>query len=56
MLNTRKTPFMVLINKCDLAPRESLDRLKKNVAEMLAFCPHGAAGLLNINRQPSEPV
>lgn len=40
MLNTRKTPFMVLINKCDLAPRDALDRLKKNVAEMLAFCPH----------------
>ncbi len=40
MLNTRKTPFMVLVNKCDLAPRASLDRLKKNVAEMLAFCSH----------------
>lgn len=40
MLNTRKTPFMVLVNKCDLVPRESLERLKKNVANMLAFCSH----------------
>ncbi|WP_297670174.1 ribosome biogenesis GTPase Der [uncultured Desulfovibrio sp.] len=40
MLNTRKTPFMVLVNKCDLVPRASLDQLKKNVAEMLAFCSH----------------
>ena len=47
MLNTRKTPFMVLINKCDLAPRDSLARLKKNVAEMLAFCPH--VPILNVS-------
>ena len=40
MLDTRKTPFMVLVNKCDLVPRASLDQLKKNVGEMLAFCPH----------------
>ncbi|GAB1253372.1 ribosome biogenesis GTPase Der [Desulfovibrio sp. TH_2024_36128] len=40
MLNTRKTPFMVLINKCDLAPRNALDQLKKNISQMLAFCPH----------------
>ena len=40
MLNTRKTPFMVLINKCDLAPRNALDQLRKNVSELLSFCPH----------------
>ena len=40
MLNTRKTPFMVLINKCDLAPRNALDQLRKNVNELLSFCPH----------------
>ena len=40
MLNTRKTPFMVLINKCDLAPQHALEQLKKNVSQMLAFCSH----------------
>jgi GTP-binding protein len=40
MLITRKIPFMVLINKCDLVPRASLEQLKKNVAEALSFCPH----------------
>ena len=40
MLNTRKIPFMVLINKCDLAPRNALDQLRKNVSELLSFCPH----------------
>lgn len=40
MLNTRKTPFMIIINKCDLAPRNALDQLKKNITEMLSFCPH----------------
>lgn len=40
MLNTRKIPFMVLINKCDLAPRNALDQLRKNVNELLSFCAH----------------
>lgn len=40
MCNTRKIPFMVLINKCDLAPREAVAQLKKNVTEILSFCPH----------------
>ncbi|GHU90785.1 GTPase Der [Deltaproteobacteria bacterium] len=40
LLNTRKTPFLVLINKCDLAPREALKQLAKNVRAMLTFCTH----------------
>lgn len=40
MLNTRKTPFMILINKCDLAPRNALDQLRKNIHELLSFCQH----------------
>jgi len=40
MLDTRKTAFMVLINKCDLVPQRSLEQLKKNVVETLAFCKH----------------
>lgn len=40
MLNTRKIPFMVVINKCDLVPRASLEQLKKNVGQALSFCPH----------------
>jgi GTP-binding protein len=40
MLDTRKSPFLVLINKCDLAPRQSLARLRQNVRDMLVFCEH----------------
>ena len=40
MLDTRKTPFMVLINKCDLIPAAALAALKKNITETLAFCGH----------------
>ncbi len=40
LLDTRKTPFMVLVNKCDLVPAGTLRQLEKNVREMLAFCPH----------------
>lgn len=40
MLDTRKTPFLVLINKCDLVPCNALNQLKKNVGALLAFCPH----------------
>ncbi len=40
MLDERKTPFMVIINKSDLVPRESLKQLQKNLEEMLSFCPH----------------
>lgn len=40
MLDTRKTPFMVLINKCDLIPPAALAALKKNITETLAFCGH----------------
>lgn len=40
MLNTRKTPFMILINKCDLVPRNALDQLRKNINELLSFCQH----------------
>ena len=40
MLHTRKTPFMVLVNKCDLVPRAALEQLQRNVSGMLAFCQH----------------
>ncbi|MDR3320525.1 MAG: ribosome biogenesis GTPase Der [Desulfovibrio sp.] len=40
LLNTRKIPFCVLINKCDLAPRTALKQLEKNIRAMLAFCAH----------------
>jgi GTP-binding protein len=39
-LDTRKIPFFVLINKCDLAPRAALRQLEKNIRAMLSFCPH----------------
>ncbi len=40
MMDERKTPFFVLVNKIDLAPRRQLDELKKAFVSMLEFCPH----------------
>ncbi|MDR3358764.1 MAG: ribosome biogenesis GTPase Der [Desulfovibrio sp.] len=40
LLDTRKIPFLVLVNKCDMAPRAALKQLEKNIRAMLAFCPH----------------
>lgn len=40
LLATRKTPFCILVNKCDLIAPEKLDRLKKMVREALAFFSH----------------
>ena len=40
MLDERKTPFMVIINKSDLVPRDALKQLQKNIEEILAFCAH----------------
>lgn len=40
LLDTRKIPFMVLLNKCDLVPPEKLRHLQKTAGEMLAFCGH----------------
>lgn len=40
LLHERKTPFMVLVNKVDLAPRGALTQLQKNITELLSFCPH----------------
>ena len=40
LLDNRKNPFMVLINKCDLVPAGALRQLEKNVRGMLAFCGH----------------
>ncbi len=40
LLHERKTPFMVLVNKTDLVPPQSLKQLQKNINEILAFCSH----------------
>lgn len=40
LLHERKTPFMVLVNKVDLAPANALKQLEKNITQMLSFCPH----------------
>ena len=50
MLDTRKTPFMVLINKCDLIPPAALAALKKNITETLAFCGHAHPGSFGPDR------
>ncbi len=40
MLDTRRIPFLICLNKCDLVPRGKLDAAKKRVDEILAFCRH----------------
>ena len=40
MLNTRKIPFVILINKSDLVPATKLKDVVKAAREMLGFCSH----------------
>lgn len=40
MLATRKTPFMILINKIDLLSREQLKEIRKEVTDTLSFWSH----------------
>lgn len=40
LLDERKTPFMVLVNKIDLVPRKLLPDLEASFRNMLEFCPH----------------
>jgi len=40
LLNERKTPFMVLVNKIDLVKRKERNSFAKLFKEILEFCPH----------------
>ena len=40
LLDERKTPFMILVNKIDLVGRKEHAALEKNFKEVLQFCPH----------------
>lgn len=40
LLNERKTPFMILVNKMDLVLRKERTALEKAFKELLEFCPH----------------
>lgn len=40
LLDKRKTPFIILLNKTDLLPRGKTEEVKKEVLEALAFCNH----------------
>lgn len=40
LLDERKTPFMILVNKIDLVKRRERAELDKAFKEMLEFCPH----------------
>ena len=40
LLNERKTPFMVLVNKIDLLPSDESLRVEKDIKVALAFCDH----------------
>ncbi|MCL1889989.1 MAG: GTP-binding protein, partial [Desulfovibrionaceae bacterium] len=40
LLDGRKIPFMVLVNKMDLLERPRLKELEKSYREALAYCPH----------------
>lgn len=40
MLNTRKIPFMIIINKADLLKKSELAEVVKRAREILGFCGH----------------
>lgn len=40
LLDERKTPFMVLVNKMDLVPAKAREDGKRNFRELLNFCQH----------------
>lgn len=40
LLDERKTPFMILVNKMDLIGRKERTALEKSFREVLQFCPH----------------
>lgn len=40
LLNERKTPFMVLVNKMDMLPSGERQQLEKDIKGALAFCDH----------------
>ena len=40
LLSERKTPFMLLINKCDVMGAAEARAMEQACREMLAFCPH----------------
>ncbi len=40
LLDERKTPFMVLLNKMDLVPKAQAEKALRDVREALSFCRH----------------
>lgn len=40
LLDERKTPFLIVLNKMDLVPAPERKKLQKQFAETLAFCQH----------------
>lgn len=40
LLHERKSPFLILVNKTDLVPQDKLKQLKKDMTDLLSFCPH----------------
>lgn len=40
LLDERKTPFLILVNKIDLVGRKERAQLEKSFKEVLEFCPH----------------
>lgn len=40
LLATRKNPFLILVNKCDLAPSDKLGSIKKDIMGSLSFFSH----------------
>lgn len=40
LLNERKTPFLIILNKMDLVPPSARKSLQKQFADTLAFCQH----------------
>ncbi len=40
LLANRKTPFMILLNKCDLLPPDGINKIKKDISDALSFCQY----------------
>ena len=40
LLDERKTPFIVLVNKSDLVPHRQREQAAKNFKQLLTFCTH----------------
>ncbi len=51
LLDERKTPFMILVNKTDLISANNLAGLEKDLRKAISFCPHVPVSLVSALRR-----